>query len=85
MVELLTMPPVKSLLLEHPDIPGMPAPPKTLVLNLQGTLIHSEYKLGIGFEIVKRPGLSVFLQQMSQHFEVVIFGEQENGVSGRVD
>lgn len=79
--ELLTLPPVKSLLLEHPDLPGMQKPPKTLVLNLEGTLIHSEYKMGIGFEILKRPGLSIFLQQMANHYEVVIFGEQENGVS----
>jgi hypothetical protein len=34
---------------------------KVLVLNLSGTLVHTEYKLGSGFEVMKRPGLSVFL------------------------
>lgn len=50
---------------------------KTLVLNVSGTLTHSEYKLGIGFEILKRPGLSVFLSQMAQSYELVLFGDQE--------
>jgi len=50
---------------------------KTLVLNVSGTLTHSEYKLGVGFEILKRPGLSVFLTQMSQNYEMVLFGDQE--------
>ena len=48
---LLTRPPVEKLL---PDRP--PAPPgayynKTLVLNLRGTLIHSEYKVKLLFNL----------------------------------
>ena len=50
---------------------------KTLVLNVNGTLTHSEYKLGVGFEILKRPGLTVFLKEMSQSYELVLFGDQE--------
>jgi import inner membrane translocase subunit TIM50 len=50
------------------------------VLNLRGTLIFSEYKFGSGFEIVKRPGLSVFLQRISKFYEVVIFGDEENAI-----
>lgn len=61
LVQLLTRPPVDSLLLERPPLPPGYAPMKTLVLNLNGTLIHSEYKFGVGFEVLKRPGLSVFL------------------------
>ena len=57
---LLTRPPVEKLLPDRPDIPGIIFP-KTMVLNLRGTLIHSEYKFGTGFEILKRPGLSVFV------------------------
>ena len=49
--DLLTKPPVKSLLMERPPTPPGYQHPKTLVLNVGGTLTHSEYKLGIGFEI----------------------------------
>ncbi len=41
---LLTRPPVEKLLQDRPNMPGMVFP-KTLVLNLRGTLIHSEYKV----------------------------------------
>ncbi len=34
--------------------------------------------MGLGFEILKRPGLSVFIQRMSRMYEVVIFGDEEN-------
>ena len=78
---LLTRPPVEKLLPDRPPLPPGAAYPKTLVLNLRGTLIHSEYKFGTGFEILKRPGLSVFLQRMSKYYEIVIFGDEENGVS----
>ena len=78
---LLTRPPVEKLLPDRPPLPPGSAYPKTLVVNLRGTLIHSEYKFGVGFEILKRPGLSVFLQRMSRYYELVIFGDEENGVS----
>ena len=81
LVHLLTRPPVDSLLLERPPLPPGYAPMKTLVLNLNGTLIHSEYKFGVGFEVLKRPGLSLFLQRMAKSYELVIFGDQEKGVS----
>lgn len=41
---LLTRPPVEKLLPDRPDIPGMVFP-KTLILNMRGTLVHSEYKV----------------------------------------
>ena len=63
--DLLTKPPVDSLLMERPPTPPGYTSMKTLVLNVNGTLTHSEYKLGVGFEILKRPGLSLFLQQMA--------------------
>lgn len=31
--------------------------PKTLVLNLSGTIIHTDFVFGKGQEILKRPGL----------------------------
>lgn len=59
--KLMTRPACEELLLPRPPLPPGYAPMKTLVLNLSGTLVHTEYKLGVGFEIQKRPGLSVFL------------------------
>jgi len=44
---LLTRPPVEKLLPDRPPLPPGAAYPKTLVLNLRGTLIHSEYKVFI--------------------------------------
>jgi import inner membrane translocase subunit TIM50 len=42
---LLTRPPVEKLLPDRPPLPPGAGYPKTLVLNLRGTLIHSEYKV----------------------------------------
>ena len=61
--ELMTLPPSRALIGERPNIPGLQFP-KTLVLNVNGTLVHSEYKFGVGFEILKRPGLSVFMNRL---------------------
>jgi hypothetical protein len=41
---LLTRPPVEKLLPDRPNLPGM-VYPKTVILNLRGTLVHSEYKV----------------------------------------
>ena len=65
MRDLLTKPPVDTLLMDRPPTPPGYKHPKTLVLNVTGTLTYSEYKLGVGFEVLKRPGLSLFLQQMA--------------------
>ena len=43
--DLLTKPPVNSLLMERPPAPPGYNHPKTLVLNVSGTLTHSEYKV----------------------------------------
>ena len=45
-----------------------------------GTLISSEYKLGVGYEIIKRPGLDVFLRRLSRMGEVVIFSDENTMV-----
>ena len=78
---LLTRPPVDRLLLDRMPLPPGYQHPKTLVLNLNGTLIHSSYKLGVGFEILKRPGLAMFLSTMARNYELVVFGDQEIHVS----
>lgn len=42
---LLTRPPVEKLLPDRPPLPPGSAYPKTIVLNMRGTLVHSEYKV----------------------------------------
>lgn len=42
---LMTRPPVEKLLPDRPPLPPGAAYPKTLVINLRGTLVHSEYKV----------------------------------------
>lgn len=60
------------------NIPGQQHP-KVLVLNFNGTLVHQKYSLGVGVELFKRPGLSMFLQRMAKYYEIVIFGMGEQG------
>lgn len=73
----MTKPPVDKLLPDMPDFgPGM-VYPKTIILNMRGTLVHSEYKLGEGFEYTMRPSLKVFLSKLSRMYEVVVFGNEE--------
>lgn len=74
---ILVDPPLDKLLPDMPRPPPGYMIPKTLVLDLKGTLISTEYVFGKGFEIMKRPGLTEFLNRMSQNFEVVIFSDEE--------
>ncbi|KRX00168.1 HAD-like domain [Pseudocohnilembus persalinus] len=76
-IDFFTKPPVKQLLQDIPFLPPGMEPPKTIVLNLTGTLIHSNYVFGKGTEVQKRPGLQKFLRQLSQQFEVVVFTDDE--------
>ena len=78
---LLTKPPVDSLLMERPPAPPGAMYPKTLVMNLNGLLTHTEYKLGVGFEVLKRPGLTHFLHRMKKEYELVLFSDCDRMVS----
>jgi len=70
-------PPVDKLLPDMPQPPpGFPSH-KTLVLDLKGTILSTEYVFGKGFEIMKRPGLTEFLNKMSQMYEIVIFSDED--------
>ena len=70
----MTKPPVNKLL---PDVIHPLIHPKTLVLNVSGTLLDHDFIFGKGVNIKKRPGLSNFLKKMSQIYEVVIFSDDE--------
>ena len=51
--------------------------PKTLVLNLGGTLLYTNYSVGVGFELTKRPGLNYFFSRLSNNFEIVIYSDED--------
>lgn len=58
-----------------------PGGDKTLVINLNKTLISYTYEMGTGFKIIKRKGLEKFLLELSNYYEIVIFGTEDSGVS----
>ena len=70
-------PPLDKLLPDLPKLPPGYMQPKTLVLDLKGTLLSSEYVFGKGYVIMKRPGLTEFLNKVSQMFEVVVLCEED--------
>lgn len=53
------------MLPDRPNVPGYQHP-KTLVMNMNGTLVHQTYNLGVGVEMYKRPGLTSFINRMSK-------------------
>ena len=52
--------------------------PKTLVLNVSGTLLDHDFIMGKGVIITQRPGLKAFLKKMSQMYEIVIFSDDDS-------
>lgn len=81
---LLTRPPVSKLLPDKPPMPPHMPYPKTLVIGLRGVSVKSDYKLGVGFEFKKRPGLNTFLQRLSRRFEIVVFGDEESSLVSEI-
>ena len=63
-----------KLLPDHP--PNAPYVPHTLVLDLDDTLILSDWRRERGWRVFKRPGAADFVKHMAQFYEVVVFSEQ---------
>lgn len=61
-----------------PDILHPLMHPKTLVLNVTGTLLDTEYVFGKGLIVKKRPGLHQFLKKMSGLYEIVLFSDDDS-------
>lgn len=74
-MQLITKPPTDKLL---PDIIHPLMQPKTLVLNLSGTLINHDFIFGKGVNIKKRPGLNKFIKKAATMYEVVIFSDDDS-------
>ena len=52
-------------------------PEKTLVINVNKTLISYKYSLLNGFQIIQRPGLVAFLKELSKYYEIVLFSNED--------
>ena len=59
-----------------PDLPC----PHTLVLDLEDTLVRSEWSRKYGWRHAKRPGVDEFLATLSQYYEIVLMSPGNIGV-----
>ncbi|WWD22651.1 hypothetical protein CI109_107144 [Kwoniella shandongensis] len=50
--------------------------PYTLVIDLEGLLVHSSWDRTNGWKTAKRPGVDYFLGYLSQFYEIVLFTSQ---------
>jgi mitochondrial import inner membrane translocase subunit TIM50 len=63
------------------QIPPGAMPLPLLVVDLEKTLIGSVHDSQYGWRHAKRPGLDKFLRDLSGYYEIVIFSENDLGVS----
>lgn len=59
-----------------PDLAPMYAgaePPRTLVVDLERTLVYSTYSRATGWRVAKRPGAEAFLAYLAGFYEIVVF------------
>lgn len=71
--------PSREQLLPDQPIPYPGAPPvRTLVIDLEKTLVHSSYSRSNGWRVAKRPGAEAFLAYMASFYEIVVFTSSPN-------
>lgn len=56
----------------HPSMQG-----KTLVLNLTGTLLKTDFVFGKGLTMKRRPGLNNLLKRLQQKYEIIIYTDDD--------
>ncbi|KAL6966058.1 mitochondrial inner membrane protein required for protein import [Sarracenia purpurea var. burkii] len=61
-----------------PDLHPMEQHVFTLVLDLNETLIYSDWKRDRGWRTFKRPGVDSFLEHLAQFYEIVVYSDQLN-------
>ncbi|PIN11400.1 TFIIF-interacting CTD phosphatase, including NLI-interacting factor [Handroanthus impetiginosus] len=61
-----------------PDLHPLEQHVFTLVLDLNETLIYSDWKRDRGWRTFKRPGVDDFLEHLAQFYEIVIYSDQLN-------
>ncbi|KAJ4828676.1 mitochondrial inner membrane protein required for protein import [Turnera subulata] len=50
----------------------------TLVLDLNETILYSDWKRERGWRTFKRPGIDAFLQHLGRFYEIVVYSDQMN-------
>ncbi|KAK8648679.1 hypothetical protein V6N13_129426 [Hibiscus sabdariffa] len=50
----------------------------TLVLDLNETLLYTDWKRDRGWRTFKRPGVDAFLERMAKFYEIVVYSDQMN-------
>lgn len=48
----------------------------TLVLDLNDTLVYTDWKPERGWKTFKRPGVDAFLERLSQYYEIIVYTDQ---------
>ncbi|XP_043693686.1 mitochondrial import inner membrane translocase subunit TIM50 isoform X2 [Telopea speciosissima] len=59
-----------------PDLHPQEQHVSTLVLDLNETLIYSDWKRDRGWRTFKRPGVDAFLEHLAQFYEIVVYSDQ---------
>ncbi|KAD3642113.1 hypothetical protein E3N88_31337 [Mikania micrantha] len=49
----------------------------TLVLDLNETLLYSDWKRDRGWRTFKRPGVDDFLEHLAQYYEIIVYSDQQ--------
>lgn len=55
----------------HASVSSLYRHVRTLVLDLDDTLVHSDWTRGRGWRTFKRPGAEDFIRTMAQYYELV--------------
>lgn len=77
--DFLTKPPIVKFLPEKMPIKGENMK-KVLVLNFEGTLYSKDFESGKGIIVHLRPGFRKFLEEARNHYEVIIYSDEETNV-----
>ncbi|KAF8031705.1 hypothetical protein BT93_D0811 [Corymbia citriodora subsp. variegata] len=59
-----------------PDLHPMEQHVFTLVLDLNETLVYSDWKRDRGWRTFKRPGVDAFLEHLGKFYEIVVYSDQ---------
>uniref|UniRef100_A0A7N1A3Y0 Mitochondrial import inner membrane translocase subunit TIM50 n=1 Tax=Kalanchoe fedtschenkoi TaxID=63787 RepID=A0A7N1A3Y0_KALFE len=59
-----------------PDMHPMEQGALTLVLDLNETLVYSDWKRDRGWRTFKRPGVDAFLEHLAKFYEIVVYSDQ---------
>ncbi|KAK1437848.1 hypothetical protein QVD17_03648 [Tagetes erecta] len=61
-----------------PDLHPLEQHVFTLVLDLNETLLYSDWKRDRGWRTFKRPGVDDFLERLAQFYEIVVYSDQQS-------